>query len=89
MEVYVDVKAEHLGSGEIKSVSEGYFVMVALDRNGRPTAVPPLRLESEEDRQCFAEAKQRIAGLKSEARQLTSKVPKLVELPERAKPEAW
>ena len=68
MEVFVSVQAEHLGIDETKSVSEGYFFMVALDRNGRPTAVPPLRLESEEDSRCFEEAKQRIAKIKSEPR---------------------
>ncbi|HCF49062.1 MAG TPA: acyl-CoA thioesterase [Syntrophomonas sp.] len=69
MEVFVDVKAEHLRSGETKNVSEGYFVMVALDRNGRPTTVPPLILETEEERRCFEYAKQRIAKLKSEVHQ--------------------
>lgn len=68
MEVFVGVQAEHLGSGETKCVSEGYFFMVALDRNGRPTAVPPLRLDSEEDKQRFEEAKHRIAKIKLEPR---------------------
>jgi acyl-CoA hydrolase len=39
--------------------------MVALDRNGRPTAVPPLKLETDEARRCFDQAKERIAKIKS------------------------
>jgi len=65
MEIYVCVRAEHLESGVSKKVSEGYFFMVALDRNGRPTAVPPLKLETDEARRCFDQAKERIAKIKS------------------------
>jgi acyl-CoA hydrolase len=63
--VYVNVKAEHLESGTIKKISEAYFSMVALDRNGRPTIVPSLKLETDEDRRYFEEARQRIAKVKS------------------------
>lgn len=66
MEVYVHVQAEHLlEKSATKKVSEGYFFMVALDRNGRPTAVPPLKLETDEARRCFDQAKERIAKIKS------------------------
>ena len=41
MELYVSVQAEHLESGVVKNISEGYFFMVALDRNGRPTIFLP------------------------------------------------
>jgi acyl-CoA hydrolase len=61
----VNVQAEHLESGVIKNISEGYFFMVALDRNGRPTIIPPLKLETDEDRRYFEEARQRIAKVKS------------------------
>ncbi len=65
MEVYVTVEAEHLESDEVKKVSEGYFFMVALDRNGRPSRVPPLKLESDEEKRCNEQAKIRIAKIKS------------------------
>ncbi|MEN6325545.1 MAG: acyl-CoA thioesterase [Syntrophomonas sp.] len=65
MEVYVCVKAENLNRGEIKPVVEGYFFMVALDRNGRPATVPPLKLENDEQRMHFEEAQARINYLKS------------------------
>lgn len=64
MEVYVNVKAEDMQKGSVKNVSEGYFFMVALDRNGRPTKVPPLLIENEEQRKNFYEAKKRIEIMK-------------------------
>jgi len=62
MGIYVCVKAENLSRGEIKDVLEGHFVMVALDRNGRPAVVPPLKIETEEQQQRFNTAK-RMAEL--------------------------
>ncbi|MGO1542555.1 MAG: acyl-CoA thioesterase [Luteimonas sp.] len=40
MQVRVEVIAEDLLSGERELCTRGRFVMIALDRNGRPTAVP-------------------------------------------------
>ncbi len=65
MEIYVTVQAEHMESSLVNKVSEGYFLMVALDRNGRPVRIPPLKLETDEERRCFEEAQQRIAKMKS------------------------
>ena len=69
MEVYVNVKAEDLEKGTIKNVSEGYFFMVSLDRNGRPIEVPPLKIENEQQQLLFDDAKQRIAQIKQSKRQ--------------------
>ena len=69
MEVYVNVKAEDLEKGTIKNVSEGYFFMVSLDRNGRPNEVPPLKIENEQQQLLFDDAKQRIAQIKQSKRQ--------------------
>lgn len=66
MEVFVCVKAENLSRGEIKPVVEGYFFMVALDRNGRPASVPPLKLENEEQKRQFEEAQERINYMKKQ-----------------------
>ena len=60
MEVYVCVKAEDLERGIIKNVSEGYFFMVALDRNGRPREIPPLLIENDEQQRCSDAAQMRI-----------------------------
>ena len=64
MEVYVRVDAEDLNRGITKHVCEGYFFMVALDRNGRPTRIPPLLIENEEEQRCFDSAQERIQHMK-------------------------
>lgn len=48
MEVRVDTFVEELG-GVRHQVNRAYLVMVALDRNQKPTQVPELILETEED----------------------------------------
>jgi len=42
MEVGVEVVAEDLMTGETRRVASSRVVYVALDKNGRPTPVPPL-----------------------------------------------
>lgn len=61
MEIYVTVNVENLSRGDIKPAMEGYFVMVALDRNRRPTAIPPLIIETDKEQKRFDEAKARIS----------------------------
>lgn len=50
MEVAVDVSSEDLDGGIRRHTSTAYFTFVAIDGEGRPTPVPPLRLETEEER---------------------------------------
>ena len=49
MEVRVDAFVEEL-DGRRQMINRAYRVMVALDEHEQPTPVPPLILESEEDR---------------------------------------
>lgn len=70
MEVFVNVKAEDLEKGKIKYVSEGYFFMISLDRNGRPNEVPPLQIENEQQQMLFDNAKQRISQMKQNKTQV-------------------
>ena len=49
MEVRVDSFVEHLDGSRTK-VNRAYLVMVALDENEKPTAVPGLIIETEEDK---------------------------------------
>ena len=58
MDICVKVYVEAL-SGERKLINEAHFIMVALDDNERPTVVPSLLLETEEERQAWAEAEKR------------------------------
>jgi acyl-CoA hydrolase len=59
LEVEVEVFSEGIKTGERKLTSRAYLTFVSLDDNGRPTEVPPLLTETEEDRQRCREAHKR------------------------------
>lgn len=59
MEVSVRVHAEDPITGKIEHTNSAYFVFVALDDTGRPTRVPGLVLETEEERADFAAGERR------------------------------
>lgn len=59
MEVGVRVETEDLRSGEIRHTASAYLTFVALDEDFRPRAVPPLILETDEDRRRNRQAQQR------------------------------
>jgi acyl-CoA hydrolase len=62
MEVGVRVDAENQLTGSMSHTATAYLTFVALDDNGRPTAVPPLHPETpEEKRRCEQAAKRRKA----------------------------
>jgi uncharacterized protein (TIGR00369 family) len=57
MEIGVRVEAEDIRSGEVRHTSSAYLVFVALDSKGQPTPVPPLLVETEDERRRQAHAK--------------------------------
>jgi len=59
MEIGVRVEAENLMTGEIRHSVSAYLTFVALDKDGRPTPVPPLNLETDEERRRNKEAYER------------------------------
>ncbi len=59
IEVGIRVEAENVLTGEVTHTNSAYAVYVALDDEGRPTPVPPLILETEEDRRRWEEGAQR------------------------------
>ncbi|MBN2116255.1 MAG: acyl-CoA thioesterase [Anaerolineales bacterium] len=59
MEVTVEVLAENPITGEQTHTNTAYLVYVALDEEGRPTSVPALLAETEEDRQTMQRAQER------------------------------
>jgi uncharacterized protein (TIGR00369 family) len=61
MEVGVRVEAEDLMTGVVKHTASAYLTFVALDADGRPTQVPELIAETDEDRRRFDDAEQRYA----------------------------
>ena len=61
MEVGVRVVAENPMTGECTHTNSAYLVFVALGDDGRPTEVPRLILETDEERRRWAEAEARQA----------------------------
>ena len=59
MEASVKVIAENPITGEQTHTNTAYLVYVALDDEGRPTSVPPLQAETEEEKQKIAQAQER------------------------------
>ena len=63
MEVGVRVEAESPRSGEVRHTSTAYLTMVALDDEGQPTEVPPLAVETDDERR-----REREAGVRRQNR---------------------
>lgn len=59
MEVGVRVEAENMLTGETKYTSSCYLVMVALDDEGSPCAVPPVIAETPDEKRRMAAAQLR------------------------------
>jgi uncharacterized protein (TIGR00369 family) len=59
MEATVEVVAENPITGDRTHTNTAYLVYVALDDAGRPTSVPPLKAETEEDTQKMEQARAR------------------------------
>jgi len=59
MEVGVKVTAENVRTGEVRHTGSSYLTVVALDGNGKPTEVPELILETDEDTRRNREANER------------------------------
>lgn len=59
MEVGVRVESQNLLTGETRHTVSAYMTFVALDRNGKPIAIPPLILETPEEQRRNREAQSR------------------------------
>jgi acyl-CoA hydrolase len=59
MEIGVRAETEDLFTGEVRHTVSAYLTYVALDEKGRPQKVPPLLLESEDDKRRNREARVR------------------------------
>ena len=59
MEIGVRVEAENLITGEVRHAASAYLTYVALDKHGKPSEIPPLILETEEEKRRNSEAKAR------------------------------
>jgi acyl-CoA hydrolase len=59
MEAEVQVQAENPITGERTHTNTAYLLYVALDDHGRPTSVPPLKAETEDEISRMEKAKER------------------------------
>ncbi|WP_028548244.1 acyl-CoA thioesterase [Paenibacillus sp. UNC451MF] len=59
MEVYVRVESENLFTGERKTTATSFLTFIALDDQGKPTPVPAVIPETEEERRLFESAEGR------------------------------
>lgn len=59
MEVFVKVEAENLLTGERRVTAHAYLTFVALDESGKPTSVPAVIPETEEEKQQCRDAEER------------------------------
>lgn len=59
MEVGIKVVAEEIRSQVVRHVNSCFFTMVAVDESGKPTAVPPLRPFTPEEKRRYAAAELR------------------------------
>ncbi|MYL72874.1 acyl-CoA thioesterase [Halobacillus litoralis] len=59
MEVYVKVFADDLLQGQKVMTTESFLTMVAVDAAGKPTPVPPIIPETEEDKRLYETAPSR------------------------------
>jgi acyl-CoA hydrolase len=69
MEVGVRVETEDMRTRTRRYVTKAYLTFVAVDAHGRPREIPPLRLETDDDRRRHADAlKRRDARLAATGR---------------------
>lgn len=59
MEAEVQVLAENPITGERTHTNNAYLVYVALDDDGKPTSVPPLKAETDDEKRKMEQAKER------------------------------
>jgi acyl-CoA hydrolase len=68
MEVGVRVEAENLMTGEVRHTNSAYLTIVSLDENRKPTPVPRIVAETDDERRRFEEGRVR-AQQRKELRQ--------------------
>jgi acyl-CoA hydrolase len=72
MEVGVRVETENVRTGDKRHTNTAYLTMVALDDEARPSAVPSLDCESDEERRREREAQLRRANRLAEREQIVA-----------------
>ncbi len=73
MEVFVKIIAEDLKSGECKIAATALLTFVALDQDKRPTRVPTVKPETEEEVKLHETASER-ARIRNQKRQISKDI---------------
>ncbi len=60
MEVGIKVISENMKKSKKKQTNTAYFTMIALDKKGKPTAIPKLKIETQEEKRRYEDALKRI-----------------------------
>ena len=68
MEVLVELEAENLATEKRVRALTAYFIMVALDKNGKPRRVPPLIICTEKAEKLYEEGLLRYQANKARRR---------------------
>ena len=68
MSITADVFAEEIATGTRRHTNECWLTFVHLDEHGRPASVPPLELETDEDRRLHGLAARRREAALAERR---------------------
>ena len=61
MEVGVRVEAENFVTGTVRHTTSAYLTFIAIDEKGKPTKVPPISAETDDEKRRFEKAKERKA----------------------------
>ena len=72
MEVGVRVESENVWTGEVLHTSTAYLTLVALDEEGRPTAIPPIAPDTPDELRRAREAQLRRDNSLAEREQIRS-----------------
>jgi acyl-CoA hydrolase len=67
VEVWVQIDAENLNTGERRPAMTAYYIMVATDNKGKPVGVPPLIVITEEEERLFSEGLARYEAVKKQS----------------------
>ena len=76
MIIGVKVTSENPYTGECRTTTKAYLTFVALDDLGRPSSVPALTPETEDEIRRFENAQKRVAMKKSVRESLQQKIKK-------------
>ena len=61
MEIEVEIESENLDTGTRVRTGTAFVTIVALDKAGKPTGVPPLLVSTEEEKERFAKGEERMS----------------------------